>query len=310
MEQGNVRRLFDFRKVSIPEQLFELNYSKAVVEQELEGIREKFLTIEAISDPVKSGDIVTLELPAAETATAGKLQINVGKHFYDQAFEDSLVGLLPGTAVTLPRRDQYRSAVLSQIKRRVFPPLTDKLAAQLGIQGVTTLDDYRMVIQKKFIAEDKRKKTDAIMNMVFRAVVSQSEFGDMTEDVDKAVEAQKARLCKMAESSGKTYEEILERAVPPKYETIERREAYIRDTLEFEVRKRAVSLYAFRQDGNELSPSGFAAFKQFCIDAGMKREQVEQDITYQIYCDSAPFHYYQDTVMNYYEKYFKEVPQK
>lgn len=307
MESNKLIKLFDFKGLELPEQLFGLSYRKEDVENALEAVREKFLTIEEVTGPVVKGDIAVISLPATDSEDAKQVQINVCKYFYDNDFEDSLVGLEKGAAVTMPRRDLGRAGTLAQIKRRVLPALTDTLIARLGIEGADTMDGYRAVVRQELVEEDKQKKANAILTMILREVTAKSEFGDITEEIDAAFEKAKEQFRDAAQQREMSYEEALAQFTPSQYETLEQRETYLRESAEAQAKQHLIAQYYFEQDGKVLDQAGFEAFKQFYLDKGMDRNQVEQQLTYEVYCDSAPLQYYQELAMACYENRFKVV---
>lgn len=304
-----LRKLYDFRELELPEQLFRLSWDPKEVEQALEDIRGRFVIIEETTEPVEAGDFAVLELPEADGLEAGRVQINVGKGFYDAAFEESLQGLTVGAAVTMPRRGGGRTGSLVQVKRRVLPPLTDALVARMGIDGVDTMDGYRELWKQKLLDRDKRKKGEAIYTMTMKNVVERSEFGDLSADVDKRLAEMEAQYREIAKENGMEYEEMLSKAIPPQYDTAEKRADYMRTQAEKQARELLVARRFTEQEGKVFTREDYEAEKQKYLDMGMTRDQVEQRFTYEAYLEGAPFEYYRDTVMTFFDKNFKVVEQ-
>lgn len=307
MEQKKLRRLFDFRDLEIPKQLLELSFSQKEVEQALEGLRERFLTIGEASGSVEKGDLVVIALLADEENEGKKVQLNVGKHFYDDVFEEDLVGLELGAAVTMPPQDGARAGILVQIKRRVYPPLSDELACRMNIEGVETVESYRKMVEKKLLTRDKEKKTEAIWNMVLRGVCDRSEFGDLTDEAEKCYADTIKLYHEFAEASGLSYEDYLMQAIPPQYESMDQKEAFLRSESEKRAKQLAVCQYYFAHSGKELNRESYERSKRELIKRGMDPAAVESRYTYDSYLQSAPFQYFREVVLAYYEKQVKVV---
>lgn len=192
MGEGKVTDVYDFRKVPVPEKLLEIPLDMQKVREKLEEVPEKFLTIEEATDAVCPGDIVTITLPE-ET-----VQMNVGKHFYDAVWEDTLVGMKPGNEVTLPARGANQTGRLTQIKRRIYPPLTDELIVKLGLEGISTIGEYQAYIEERMIGMSRYQKEGALVQYVSKKVVEQSGFEDMEEGLDAIGEI-------LAAQAGKTF---------------------------------------------------------------------------------------------------------
>lgn len=305
-----LKKLYDFRELNLPEQLFQLSWSEEEVEKALEDVRVRFLTIEETAGPVQAGDFVAIDLPTTDREDARRVQINVGKRFYDTAFEDTLIGLVPGAPVSMPDRDHGRAGTLVQIKRRLLPELTDALIARMEIEGVDTMDAYREYQQQRLIVRDKRKKANALFSMVLQEVVKCSEFGDMTAEIEEELRLMLVQLRTYAEQEGMSYEEYLADRVPSEYETTKQREDYLRPHAETQARQRLVAGRFLEQSGQQPSREGYEAEKQRYLDMGLDRAQIESRFNYDAYVQNLPFQVFQDAVLSYYENKFKVVTKK
>lgn len=303
-----LRELYDFRKLTLPEPLFRLGWDPAEVEAALEAVRVRFLTIRETEGPVRAGDIVVFRLPEAGGEEEKRVQINVGRHFYDPAFEDALAGLTLGSEAAMPPRDGGRTGILVQIKRRCLPPLEDGLIARMGIEGAATVADYRELWRRKLLERDKRKKADAIYTMTMNQVVERSVFGDLTEETERQLKRSEAQYRAMAGEYGMTYEELLAQAVPPQYDTPEKRDAYLRSQAEKRARESLAVRRFAEQEGKAFTREDFEKARQDYLDRGMTRDQVEKFLpSFEAFLEGAPFRYFKDAVMAYFDKDFKVV---
>ena len=176
MSEEIIRELWDFRQMEIPEKLLELKVSQAAVEGRLAAAAERFLTIEPVSDGIRQGDIVALETADG----ASRLQINVGLDFAGEALENRLLGLRVGAEAS--PEDWTSPGRVASVKRRMIPVLTDALVSRLGIEGVSTVEQYRAYVQEQEARRVQRGKTQALCEFVTKAVLKRSTFAEIGED--------------------------------------------------------------------------------------------------------------------------------
>ncbi len=304
MGQEKLIKLFDFREIDMSPKLFDLSYSEAAVEQVLDEVRERSLTIQAVSGPVERGDIVVLDVPATQEREAETLQLNVQKYFYDNDFEDSLVGRMPGDSLTLPARGEGRACVLTQIKRRILPPLTDELVAELEMEGVTTVDAYRQMVVDGFVGADREKKSDAIVSVATNQVLEKSQFGDLTEEIAAERASDEAQYRAVAQVNGVTYEDVLAQVIPAKYETAEQKEEFLHSMAVKGAKENLIYAHYVAEKGVTIDQAGYEAEKQSYIDNGADPQMVEAQFTFELYRSQTAAKCFQDTVLDYYKDRF------
>ncbi len=304
MGQEKLLKLFDFRELDMSPKLFALSYSEAAVDQMLDLVRERSLTIQAVPGPVERGDIVVLDVPAAGEQEAETLQLNVQKYFYDNDFEDSLVGRMPGDSLTLPARGNGRPCTLTQIKRRVLPVLTDELVAALELEDITTVAAYRQMVVDGFVEEDRAKKSDAIVTVATNHTLEKSQFGDLTEEIAEERAADEAQYHAMAKAYGMTYEEILARSIPAKYETAEQREEFLQSQAVKGAKLNLVFARYAEETGTVIDQAGYEAAKQTYLDRGASPEQIAQMFPFRAYWVETATNCFRNAVLDYYKDRF------
>ena len=304
---GKLKHLYDFRELALTEKLFELPLSRQEVNDALADVRVRFLTIVETEGPVETGDIVVIDLPAADDEEAKTVQINVGKRFYDDSFEDHLVGLERGAAVTMPSRDKRRAGVLIQIKRRAFPPLTDELIGRMGIKDVTTVEAYRGLVEDRLIARAKKKKQDPLVMVVMRDTAGKSEFDGIAEDAERVYLERLADLRNLAEIHHVEFEELLASSVPAQYTSAAERESYLREQAELTAKEQLIGRYFMERDGKTISEENWRKMKQDYIAQGADPAQVEQMLTYDCYVSQAALDSFRQRILSYYDDRFKVV---
>lgn len=178
---SKVQSLYDFTKVKIPEILFELSISPQKIEEKLQAVKERFRTIEMVTDPILNHDIVEVLLMAEKRETI-KIQINVGKGFFDREAEQQLLGRKTGERLSVIYQGDMWQLIIGQIYRFSYPEVSDDLIKRIGLSGVETIDAYRRYLIEGVAEEVKWKKLNGIINLVWKEVLDKSEFEGLSED--------------------------------------------------------------------------------------------------------------------------------
>jgi len=188
---------------------------------------------------IKEGDFVVVETAPADEGdngadyrdraeiVPGHIQVNVGKGFYDFKWEQSLAGKKTGEQVMLPKRGKNQPGTIMQIKRRVYPELTDDIIKQLSIEGINTIPEYRAYLKQEMISEEKMRKSGGVNALVLKELTKSSVFGDLSEEITAFKEEFKEEVRERAERFQMSYEEMLAKRLPPYIKTPEQIEAFI-----------------------------------------------------------------------------------
>lgn len=301
-----LQKLYDFRDVELPEALFALTWDPGTVEAEVQAVRERFLTIVPV-DTAQKGDFATFKLPAQGEQKEKMVQVNIGKHFYDAAFEDSLVGLEVGAEVTMPAREGNRPGVLVSLKGRKLAELSDELIARMNLEGVHTIADYREMHKQKLIAQDKRKKCNGLYMVVSKKVRENSVFGDLSTLVAEKLADYESQLRSMAEAYGMSYEELRDKNVPPQYDTPEKKEAFWQEKAENDVKDTLIVKAYASEQGKKFTRADYEKKCQEYLNMGVSQEQLDAQFSFEEFLGSAPLEYYQEQILAYFDNRFKVV---
>ena len=188
-EAATLLREFDFRKAGVPEKMLVLKIEQAVIDKGLSDAAERFLTIEPAGDGIRTGDIVRVSFPdeAAEDGV-GQVQFSVGRHFFDPALEDALLGMTRGQTAELAVKGRKKPVTVLSVKRRNIPPLTDETVASIGIEGVDTIAGYRQHLVDRAVRRKRADRDYILTDYVEKQVLAQSAF----TPVDRASEEYRA----------------------------------------------------------------------------------------------------------------------
>ncbi len=198
--KGYVTKLCDIDSIDIPAELLETHVDARLIEEELNALSLRYAK-ESDADCAAKGDIVHCQadggsypdgrsillftdtaLPGAETAVRAVLGKSVGDTFDTE---------LAGKFVTL---------TVKKIIRRTPVAVDDALVASLGMDGVSTVEDYRTYLTEKAQADAKLEQSKVVMRYLVDELLNRSEFtydqAEMAEQIEKA----KAECAAMPES--------------------------------------------------------------------------------------------------------------
>lgn len=298
-----LRELYDFRQLTLPEALFTLSWDKNAVEQAVDNLRTRFLTIEEVQDAVQLQDFALIFLPAQGEQKEKTVVVNVGKHFYNAPFEDSLVGLKAGAEVTMPRRDGGRTGTLVSVKRRIRPALSDELAARMHLEGIATVEEYREREKRLSIEGDKEKKLRALLGLVKKEAMKRSVFAPLEALVEEQLEAYVRDLRMVAEMNGFGYEEFLAMNTPEQYDTMDKRVAYWREKAEGDIKLKAIADAFVKAEGVTFTEKDYEEKCREYLSRGASQEQVDR-YTFEMFLEGAPVEYYEKCIAQYFEPRF------
>lgn len=206
-----IKKLYDFRQVSVPAPLLQAEVTREEMDAELALAAARFTQIAAVSGPVETGDVVTLEY--TDDRGAHRLYANVGKNF--DPVEELLPGLSVGDAVKLSYAGKNVEATVVAVKRLQVPALTDDHIKELGIEGVETIAAFEDHLFEKLALSQRKRKFRGIMGIVSKALMENTEFEDLEQHPWYLAlhELMMGRIAGFAAQNGQSVEEAMPAAL-------------------------------------------------------------------------------------------------
>lgn len=210
-----IKKLYDFRQVSIPEALLQAEVTQEELAAELHQTAQRFTVIVPVDGKIEHGDVVALEF-ADDQQPAGvrRIYANVGKDF------DDIEALLPGLQVSDALQIRYAGkeveAHIVSVKCPCVPELTDGQARQLGIAQVETVAQLEEHLFQKLAESQRKRKFRGIMGIVSKAIMENTEFEKLEESHPwyQALHGyMMGRVEALAAQQGKTLDEALPMAL-------------------------------------------------------------------------------------------------
>ena len=295
-----VIRLYDFKKCDLPDVLFQITVHQKDIDARIEKAAEHFLTIEDQSGEIKTGDIVAIKVESDDSFVNSECdRLSVGRGFYSEKVEQALLGKKSGETFTMDMDGTPAKITVLWVKRRVVPKLTDDMAANLGVEDVATVEEYKAYVIAELENEDKEKKQNAILLMVSKKLLEETEF-----EVDESeVEAQfKKDISYMRGELENDFEEFMR--VKYHGETLEEQERNFKEEIEKTLKLCAIAAPMAEKDGIEWTEDDYNAVIDDMVNEMYTREELEASMSYEDYVKQQLQEYLKGKVLEYFDDRF------
>lgn len=312
MAESIIRKLYDFRQVSIPEKLLELKVSQKAVDQELAGTADRFLTIEPVEDEITTGDIVAVELPDdAEASGTKTVQVNMGLGFYNEELEAGLMGLRRGAEAEIPVAGRPVPVRVVRVKRRMVPSLTDALIQRLNLEGVSTVEDYRHYLVRQNADRVRQGKEGVLCDFVLKGVLAQSEIGEVdpeSRDYHLIFDYFKAQMTALAARSNDTLETFLSKSMGPKDSAGEDGWQKLREHCKAQVKLSCLARAYADQNGAVFTrEDGLRRYQTQAQMLGLDHQQPIDEGQIEVGVMQCCITYYKQAILDYYADKYQVV---
>jgi trigger factor len=186
----------------------EVEITEDEIEHELGHLKEQFIEVKELDEKakVKEGNVAIIDFQGFLDGVAfngGKrndYSLVIGSNTFVPGFEDALIGLKKGdkkdVKVTFPENyhsDELKGkpvvfkVTVKEIKERVFPEFNKEFFDDLGVGGVTSLEELKNYISENKKAEKTKQLDDEYLFKCLDTVINDSKFEipeEMTEEVN------------------------------------------------------------------------------------------------------------------------------
>lgn len=230
------------------------------------------------------------------------VHIAVGSGLLPEAIDTGVEGMQVGTEKTVQVNGQDVHIKLLSVKNRQVPELTDAWIASIGLDGVTTLEQYRM----QLIAQQRqqRAKVEAYepAQQVLAQVLRETEFILFQEDWAWIAELEMARNAELCRQDGMdiktmTAEDFRGRIPVTSYEGVQ---SLVKTNAWRTLRNFLLGRHYAQLDGYAVDEAGYEAFIRDYIKMWrVTEENARRSNTYEHYCVNTYATYFVDKVMAY-----------
>ena len=295
-----VLKVYDYTKCELPANLFEIKIPQKKINEKLKIAAEHFLTIEEQKGAIKKGDIVAIKIESKDPFLASECQrLSVGKGFFSKDIEEAIIGKKKGESVCVNVDGSQAEVTVLWVRRRVVPKFTDAMAAKMGVEDVTNVQEYTDYVTEQLVDEDKEKKQNAIWLMVSKKILEESEF-----EVDEAeIEAQyKKDLAYLQKELEGDFEEYMQ--VKYHGKTLEESKKGMRKEIENTLKLCAIATPMAEEDGVEWTREAYDAYVDEMVSEEYSKDEIEQSMSYDDYVKQQKETYLQAKVLECFESRF------
>lgn len=183
--KGHVEKLFPMNSVEIPEEKLTFTVDENGVEYEMRMLGLKYAekteettaevgdTVYCTSDAFADNRTVIVYTSAAIPGT--------------EEVSAALCGKSMGDCVETELCGKRVALTVSKIVRRTPAPLTDALAKSAGIDGVSTVEEYREHVREKLLSDVKLEASKELCRFVLDELIEKSVFSYDEKEMDEYV---------------------------------------------------------------------------------------------------------------------------
>jgi trigger factor len=193
------------------------------VDQQVNGLRERFATLKTWDQPARVGDYVQIDLAASVNGeevpggTASNVSHEVGSGQLVPGLDDVLQGMSAGESTTFNSKlvggdqlgeDADVSVTVRSVKEKQLPDLDDSFA-QLASE-FDTLDELREDLRARLARVKRAEQLYAARDETLKAIVAASDVPTPEGVVRDEVETRKEQMSEELQRIGTTLEDFLE----------------------------------------------------------------------------------------------------
>lgn len=272
--KSKIADCYDYRKLDVPKELGRWHIPDSEIEAELEALAKDHSGEEEITEEIKNGDCVRcICIKSEEESWQNRTVLLYPGRSLSGAedAEEAVLGKKQGEEFVCQIRGKGLTLKIRQVVRIHMMKIDDGLAAELGIPGVQTVEDYYRWYHEQHDKERKEKACIRIARYWFEEMAKRSVF-DIDEEEKRAWCDYKAHLM---------YDAMLaagyDMKKTPEGEILTEEEALIRTSREQEryFIPYVMYLHFSEQDGFIVTEEDFVAeIEKMAAERGEKTEEL------------------------------------
>ncbi len=188
--EGQVTRLFDIDDIAIPEELLQFQLDSSAVDARLQALSVSCAkeTDVAVAEP---GDIVHCAADAASYPDERKILLFTGLDLpgAEKAVK-AAVGKTVGDTLETTIMDRPVKLVVQRIVHREPVAVNNELIAQLGLEGISTVADYRAQVEEEMAADQRMNCKKQITRYFMDRMLTESDFDYDAAEMDASIDAE------------------------------------------------------------------------------------------------------------------------
>lgn len=289
MLKSRLKEIYNFTKVVIPAELMNIEISQEVILDAEIQLARKYLTIEEVYDGIIQGDVVNLNLEDNISKCNENTQISVGRGFFNRVLEENLIGMKKGEIKKICTDDYSIIAKIVSVKRRIIPVATDELVKNEKIDGVNTVDKYKIYSYDKYVEDLKKYRMFEIIEGFQKEIIDKSEIELVEEDIKLIYNELKEQRCREAQEYNMNYEEYIQEIATQFVDnpTVEEGEKYLFDGCIERIKSILMGAYYAKKYEVKLDMDTYEKYIKVKADREKTTfEQQKEDMPYYAYLEN------------------------
>lgn len=199
-----------------------IEVSDSDVEEQLDGLRQRFATLKTVERDAQRGDFVQIDLAATvdgeevSGGTASNLSHEVGSNQLLPGLDETLEGMAAGASTTFTTtlvggdftgRDADVALTVRSVKEKEVPPVDDDFA-QLASE-FDTLDELKSDLSERLAKVKRMEQLYSVRDKALEALVAASDVPAPEGVVADEVEGRKRSMAERLERMGASMEDYL-----------------------------------------------------------------------------------------------------
>lgn len=173
---GVVSKLYDIDSIVIPEELLNVSIDEQRIDDEVKQLALRYAKEEQV-DTVSRGDLVCAKADLKSYPDERSILIYTGLQIPGaETAADALIGKHPGEKIETELNGKNVMLMIEKIVRRIRVAVTDRLAADMGLEGVSDLESYKTYLRDKMTADQQMEKSKEITRYILEQMVDKSTF--------------------------------------------------------------------------------------------------------------------------------------
>ena len=173
---GVVDKLYDIDSIAIPEELLKVCVDEQKVEDAIRSLSMRYAE-ESPADEVEKGDLVYCQ-PNRDSYPDGRtILLYTGMDIPGaEKAEEAVIGKKVGDTVLTVLAENTVGLTIKRIFRRIPVEVTDTLVADMGIEGVATVEDYRNYLRRKQAEDLKMEQSKGVVHYIMDEMVNNTTY--------------------------------------------------------------------------------------------------------------------------------------
>lgn len=180
---GTVNRLYDYRNISIPEEMLRIQVDEDAIEYKVKMLALRYAEHGA-AEVVEEGDLVFCKADQESYPDGRTILLYTGVKLPGAAMaEDAVLRRKVNDVVETVLQDRQVKLTIQKILRRTPATVSDDWIASLGLDGIRTVEAYRAQVRERMEKDILTERKKEISFYLVTQLEEQSEFSYDKEEM-------------------------------------------------------------------------------------------------------------------------------